>query len=457
MSKLTAFLLVLFVLFASFLFVKPVFSDNLAENTWVSKASMHQARAYLSVAVVNEKIYAIGGDSGGYMGNAGTATGKTSNVVGTNEEYNPTDDTWTLKESMPTPRAGLGIAVYEGKIYCIGGWTKDYSDTNVNEVYDPATNSWETKSSLPSAQSLLTANVVNSKIYVLPLLSTDTFEVYDPETDSWASKTPPPYQVTGFTSAVIGNKIFFEGGLQNSSMQSDIQVYDTVTDSWSTVSSRPSSFDLYGAGGVTSGVMAPSRIYFFMDNVTNIYDPNIDSWATGASMPTIRYCTGVTVVADTFFVVGGRSGSWGYFVDMHASAVTEQYIPVGYVNVCPVVSPQNKTYNECNVPLTFAADKLASRISYSLDGKENVTITGNITLTGLTNGNHTLIINAKDEFGNDVSETINFKVEAPEAFSISFVLGFFGVSVGLAVLGLFVYKKHIHSQNFSRSAVLCVE
>jgi hypothetical protein len=57
--------------------------------------------------------------------------------VGTNEEYNPTTDTWTTKASMPTPRIDFAITVYQGKIYCIGGTTDYYSYSNLNEVYDP--------------------------------------------------------------------------------------------------------------------------------------------------------------------------------------------------------------------------------------------------------------------------------------------------------------------------------
>ena len=451
MSKNVILLLVIILLTTSCLVsVSPVLSsDDLSENFWVSKASMHTARAYLGVAVVNRKIYAIGGDNGGYMGNVITATARTNGVVNTNEEYDPANDTWTFKTSMPTPRAGLAIAVYQNKIYCIGGWKNDYSNTNVNEVYDTAADNWETKAPFPSNENLLTANVVNGKIYVLPLDSVSTFEVYDPITNSWASKTPPPYQVTGFTSAVIGNRIFFEGGLMNISMKSDIQVYDAVSDSWSTVSTRPPSFDLYGNGGITSGVMAPSRIYFFMDDVTNVYDPANDSWTIGASMLTTRYCTGVAVINDTFYVVGGRSGQWGYFVDMRASAVTEQYIPIGYGTICPVVSvvsPQNKTYNESSVPLSFTVDKPASWMGYSLDGKDNITIAGNITLTELSNGNHTLIVYANDTSGNiGVSETIRFDVEAPEAFPITLVAGASGALVAVVGIGLFCYfKKRKH-------------
>ena len=32
-----------------------------------------------------------------------------------------TEDTWTTEEPMPTARAGIGVAVVNGKIYAIGG------------------------------------------------------------------------------------------------------------------------------------------------------------------------------------------------------------------------------------------------------------------------------------------------------------------------------------------------
>jgi N-acetylneuraminic acid mutarotase len=344
MNKIAALLLVLVFLSASCTIIaKPALSsEEITENSWTTKAPMHEARAFLGVAAVNGKIYAIGGDNGSYMGNVANAWGHTNSVVDANEEYDPANDTWAFRTPMPTARAGLTAAVYKNRIYCIGGWTEDYSNTNANEVYDPATDKWETKASIPKTDTFLTANVVDGKIYVLPLWTTGTFEVYDPETDSWFSRTTPPYEITGFTSAVIGNKIYYGGGMSstNYTMKYDIQIYDTVSASWSGVTTRPPSFDLYGCGGTTSGDIAPERIYFFMDNVTNAYDPANDNWTVGASMPTIRYCNGAAVVNDTFYVIGGRSGQWGYFVDMRADASNEQYIPFGYGTLSPKPKPE---------------------------------------------------------------------------------------------------------------------
>ncbi|MEM2954061.1 MAG: NosD domain-containing protein [Candidatus Bathyarchaeia archaeon] len=72
-----------------------------------------------------------------------------------------------------------------------------------------------------------------------------------------------------------------------------------------------------------------------------------------------------------------------------------------------LISPENKTYSVSDVPLTFTVSEPVSWIGYSLDGQANVTIAGNTTLTGVSNGSHSLIVYAEDTDGNiGASETI---------------------------------------------------
>lgn len=79
-----------------------------------------------------------------------------------------------------------------------------------------------------------------------------------------------------------------------------------------------------------------------------------------------------------------------------------------------ILSPQNTTYDVTEVPLTFAVSETTSWISYSLDGQANITITGNITLTGLPYGSHTLTVYITDKAGNnEISETIYFIIAEP--------------------------------------------
>jgi hypothetical protein len=86
-----------------------------------------------------------------------------------------------------------------------------------------------------------------------------------------------------------------------------------------------------------------------------------------------------------------------------------------------VLSHVNKTYDVSDFPLYFSVNEPVSHIAYNLDGKENNTISGNTTLTGVINGDHNLTIYAEDDAGNvGKSETLNFTIAVPEPESEPF-------------------------------------
>ncbi|MBM4400433.1 MAG: hypothetical protein FJ045_00620 [Crenarchaeota archaeon] len=444
MSKSVAVVLVLVFLTASCTIVsETAFSQTrIVENSWERKSFMQQARSGLRTAVVNGKIYAIGG---------ATLAG----AVGTNEEYDPATDRWTYKTPKPTPR-GFGIAVYQNKIYCIS--------YDVTEVYDPVTDTWEARTPMSTPRYSLDANVVDGKIYVIggydPSLpyggdATNVNEVYDPETDTWSTRAPMLAAERAYASAVVGDKIYIISGNLN-------QIYDTKTDSWSYGAPFPQTM-LFGAGaGVTSGVDAPVRIYVFgaipsevgLVYWVHVYDPETDSWKIGADIPTDREGFGVAVLDDLFYVIGGLTSYSPLPFDPIRTetyyATNERYTPFGYGTISPVVevvSPRSQSYNVTSVSLDFTVTKAVSWMGYSLDGKENVTITGNTTLSGLTSGLHNITVYAIDEFENTgASETIIFTIaEEPEPFPITLVAVASGVAVAIVGAGLLVYfKKRKH-------------
>ncbi len=357
MNKSVALLLVLVFLTASCVAVKPALSSaDVTEDSWVEKAPMQEARAHFGVAAVNGKIYAIGGDVGSEIGNVIPGWGHTYNVASTNEEYDPVSNAWIYKAPMPTARARFGIAAYQNKIYCIGGYyatvtykdgrvdKTEYFNTGINEVYDPATDTWEPKASMPVPSRSTTANVVNGKIY---LIGDDLNEVYDIAADSWAMKTPPPYEITSYASVVVDDKIYFIGTETNSSglwTEAFFQIYDPLNDSWSIGSNSP-TYGVAAASGATTGVNAPKQIYFFEETTTYSYNLTNDSWTIGTSMPTARLIATIVVIGDIFYVVGGRYGQHGYITIMFPSAVNEQYTPIGYRTPDPSSpSPSPTTY-----------------------------------------------------------------------------------------------------------------
>jgi hypothetical protein len=135
-------------------------------------------------------------------------------------------------------------------------------------------------------------------------------------------------------------------------------------------------------------------------------------------------------------------------------------VPFSVYNTPPpsivILAPLNVSYEVANLtryslPLDFSVGKTVSWIGYSLDNQENVTLTGNLTLTGLTYGNHTLTLFANDTLGNiGSSQTINFAVAMPEAkpFPILIVAAVSTVIIAVIVVivGLLFYLRK-HKQN----------
>ncbi|MFQ5768937.1 MAG: kelch repeat-containing protein [bacterium] len=204
-----------------------------ATDTWdTNKTEMPPARSSLGCAVVDGKIYAIGGVS--------------SSIVSTLEVYDPVTDTWTTKAPMPTPRASVSTCAVNGKIYAIGGSKRTgslWSGLSIVEEYDPSRDTWARKKDMPTRRWALATCVVDGKIYAIggniqyPAISRDV-EVYDPVTDTWTKKTPMPTARYSLSTSSINGKIFAFGGWRASGgdwgdpMYKIVEEYDSDTGIW---------------------------------------------------------------------------------------------------------------------------------------------------------------------------------------------------------------------------------
>ncbi|MDR0372571.1 MAG: hypothetical protein LBI79_03280 [Nitrososphaerota archaeon] len=231
------------------------------ENSWVEMASMQQARSHLGAVAVDGKIYALGGQASSYQRNIyqRSGGGYVTEEMDTNEVYDPVTNCWEYRAPIPLPCSDFAVAVFEGKIYCIGGGVSsvyNYSSytydvvqgEGFNFVYDSVLDVWENKTGMPISREGAQANVVAGKIYVLGGLPRDSLNwVYDPLTDSWSQKASLPAGFWVYSSAVYGDKIYAvgvyaepsyweNGGLAvDSKVRSMVQVYDPITDVWSVI------------------------------------------------------------------------------------------------------------------------------------------------------------------------------------------------------------------------------
>ena len=239
-------------------------------NTWERLTDMPTVRSSAKVAVVNGKIYVLGGRVGkdNQAGNL-----KVLQVV---EMYDPETDTWVRKQDMSRHRMAYGIGVVAGKIYAIGGtvaiqpgapWRVD-----LVEVYDPATDTWSKRADMPTRRRAVKAAVIQDTLYAIggdgwppdgqggPALA--TIEAYHPKTNRWRKKPDMPNLRWIFSTVVVADKIYLIGG-------TDLQAGDR----------RPAPVE--------------------------VYDPATERWRLLPAMPTIRRPFGVAAVNGKIYVFGG--------------------------------------------------------------------------------------------------------------------------------------------------------
>ena len=114
-----------------------------------------------------------------------------------------------------------------------------------------------------------------------------------------------------------------------------------------------------------------------------------------------------------------------------------------------VLSPENQQFNESSIPLFFTVDKQASWVGYSLDGQETVTVTGNTTISELTNGSHNVTVYAEDTFGNKAaSETITFTVEVG-SFPTALVVIASATTIAIVGIAVLVFFKKRRAANLN--------
>lgn len=107
-----------------------------------------------------------------------------------------------------------------------------------------------------------------------------------------------------------------------------------------------------------------------------------------------------------------------------------------------ILSPEGRTYNISEIPLTLTINEPVAWIAYNLDGQGNNTISGNTTLSFPSRGSHSLIVYAQDNAENmGASQTVSFTIiaETSEPLPIWVVVAIAAVAVvatvGLAHLG----------------------
>jgi N-acetylneuraminic acid mutarotase len=195
-------------------------------KSWSKGPDLPTARGALSAVVVGSKIYAIGGAKNPSYSTPELRPNVPVENVATNEVFDTATGSWSSAAPMLTARNHHGAALIDGKIYVVGGRIGSTfiiglsNNVSTNEAYDVAKNTWSSVLGMPTPRSGLGVAALNGRMHVVggeaylnDLVGTyRTHEAYDPKTNSWQRLPPMPTPRHGLAVAEIGGKMYAVSG-----------------------------------------------------------------------------------------------------------------------------------------------------------------------------------------------------------------------------------------------------
>ncbi len=305
------------------------------DGGWTSATSLPVPRFEGKSVVVNGDVLYIGGITGVINDQASARESDRVDI------YDPTKRTWTSGPPLPAdaPRHHLALAVLDGRVYVLGGFTGIIGGADAAGVFTPSAatfvldgTTWQRLADQPVARGSATAEVIGGLIYVAgggvaePDSRTDLY-VYDPASDTWAMRRPMPTSREHVASCVVAGRMIVLGGWQGNDKHvvAAAESYDPTTDQWTHLADMPTARGGLGAvavNGVCFAVGGEQWVGPLPATFPNVEALDLDSglWTTAGPMHTARHGLGVAAVGDEIYAVGGgpvQGNSYTDVVEVH--------------------------------------------------------------------------------------------------------------------------------------------
>lgn len=244
----------------------------------------------------------------------------------------PARTRWQARAALPLARGGLAAAVYENRIYAMGGESAQGIVARV-ERYDPLANVWTSLAPKPLAVTDVSAAVIGGLIYVpggrldaAYLQISDRLEVYNPRQDQWEARARLPEPLCAYALATFEGKFYLFGGWNGERYLDSVYVYSPDEDAWQAQTPMPTARGYAGAAVVGNKIFVIGGFDGQAAVAVNeAYSPEREDgaenpWETRAALPEGRYGLGVASISNIVYVIGGEAE------EQHALA-SLQYLP----------------------------------------------------------------------------------------------------------------------------------
>ena len=286
-----------------------------SKGTWKTVAPAPTKRTEVAVASAGGKIYVIGGFiAQSFFERVLSRISKAKKLVMTDlvEEYDPSNDRWTIKAPLPEKINHAGAGAVENQLFVIGGYGKSGASSRVFR-YEAKSDTWITQTSMPTPRGALAVAEFDGKLFAIGGKNKDgnssAVEVYNSITDTWESKTPFPTPRDHLAAVSDKQWIYAIGGRLRGDFRHNlatVEAYDPNLDSWKQVADLPTA-----RSGIAAGVVN-GRIYVvggesqegtFRRN--DAYLPKENRWISMAPLPTARHGLGAVSINERLYVLSG--------------------------------------------------------------------------------------------------------------------------------------------------------
>ncbi|KAM3857568.1 kelch-like protein 33 [Diretmus argenteus] len=206
------------------------------QGSWERLADMHQKRCCFSVVVLDEMLYAIGGDA-------------YPHCSGSVERYCHTTNCWSFTQPLDEALCAHAACVLHNQIFVSGGLNSGYQCLASMFLYHPEKGTTYL-ADMTASRAHHCMEIMGGHLYVAGGTTTDknmatvdqlACEVYNPVANAWTAFTSLSVPHVGAGSAVFEDKFYVLGGYteHNSGDTRTVHRYDPTMQQWENMGKMP--------------------------------------------------------------------------------------------------------------------------------------------------------------------------------------------------------------------------
>lgn len=260
---------------------------------WQPRNTLHVARDDFATAVVDDRIWVLGG-----------MTGDRGNRLDSIEVYDPRSDRWQQRdETLPESLASFEATAVGDRIFVFGGLDSDSRPSGAAAVLDTSSGSWRRLPALPHPRYAHTVTLHDGLVHVIGGEGVDgpedAVDVFDPASGTWSAGTPMPRARGSHDTVSVGEQLFVLGGWLGSAPTDLVQTYDPATGRWGIGPPLPEPVSRGGAA------MLDGRLWVSFHRFSSVLDVEQGVWSPANPLTVSRHGLGYVAVGGSIYGIGG--------------------------------------------------------------------------------------------------------------------------------------------------------